>query len=78
MSFSRRRSQASREIEAQTEIQDETLLAQLGYKQELKRDWSLLHNFGVSFSIIVSIHRYPMLHLKLCLAESILHTCNWG
>jgi hypothetical protein len=25
----------------------------LGYKQELKRDWSMLHNFGVSFSIIV-------------------------
>ena len=22
------------------------------YRQELKRDWSLLHNFGVSFSII--------------------------
>ena len=35
-------------------IQDEDRLAQLGYKQELKRDWSLLHNFGVSFSIIVS------------------------
>lgn len=24
----------------------------LSYKQELKRDWSLIHNFGVSFSII--------------------------
>lgn len=34
--------------------QDEDRLAQLGYKQELKRNWSLLHNFGVSFSIIVS------------------------
>ena len=34
--------------------QDEDRLAQLGYKQELRRDWSLLHNFGVSFSIIVS------------------------
>ena len=32
---------------------DETRLAELGYKQELKRDWSLMHNFGVSFSIIV-------------------------
>ena len=31
---------------------DEDRLAQLGYKQELKRNWSLLHNFGVSFSII--------------------------
>ena len=33
---------------------DEDRLAQLGYKQELRRDWSMLHNFGVSFSIIVS------------------------
>ena len=32
---------------------DEQTLADLGYKQELKRDWSLMHNFGVSFSIIV-------------------------
>jgi hypothetical protein len=32
---------------------DEHRLAELGYKQELKRDWSLLHNFGISFSIIV-------------------------
>ena len=34
-------------------IKDEDRLAELGYKQELKRNWSLLHNFGVSFSIIV-------------------------
>lgn len=33
--------------------QDENRLAELGYKQELTRNWSLLHNFGVSFSIIV-------------------------
>ena len=31
---------------------DEDRLAELGYKQELRRDWSLLHNFGISFSII--------------------------
>lgn len=31
---------------------DEGRLRELGYKQELKRDWSLIHNFGVSFSII--------------------------
>ncbi|KAL8366506.1 hypothetical protein RB595_005006 [Gaeumannomyces hyphopodioides] len=31
---------------------DENRLAQFGYKQELKRDWGLTHNFGVSFSII--------------------------
>ena len=34
---------------------DEDRLAELGYKQELTRNWSLLHNFGVSFSIIVRI-----------------------
>lgn len=32
---------------------DETRLAQFGYKQELRRDWGLAHNFGVSFAIIV-------------------------
>jgi hypothetical protein len=36
------------------EVEDEHRLAELGYKQELKRDWSVMHNFGVSFSIIVS------------------------
>lgn len=29
-------------------------LEDFGYKQELRRDWGLLHNFGISFSIIVS------------------------
>jgi hypothetical protein len=38
--------------------QDEDRLAQFGYKQELKRDWGLTHNFGVSFSIIVG---FPIL-----------------
>ncbi|MCJ1480515.1 hypothetical protein MMC06_000670 [Schaereria dolodes] len=33
---------------------DEDRLAELGYKQELRRDWGLMHNFGISFSIIVS------------------------
>lgn len=31
---------------------DEDRLAQFGYEQELRRDWGLAHNFGVSFSII--------------------------
>ncbi|KZT01961.1 amino acid transporter [Laetiporus sulphureus 93-53] len=31
---------------------DEAELARMGYKQELKREWGLLQNFGVSFSII--------------------------
>lgn len=34
---------------------DEGRLNELGYKQELQREWTLLHNFGVSFSIIVCI-----------------------
>lgn len=33
--------------------QDEEVLAEFGYKQELRRDWGLMHNFGISFSIIV-------------------------
>ncbi|KAI1196948.1 amino acid/polyamine transporter I [Nemania serpens] len=50
---------AELEIERQTSsssnnvtAHDEDRLAQFGYKQELKRDWGLAHNFGVSFSII--------------------------
>ncbi|KAF1815411.1 amino acid transporter [Eremomyces bilateralis CBS 781.70] len=35
-----------------TDAADENRLADWGYKQELKRDWSVLQNFGVSFSII--------------------------
>ena len=38
--------------EVNFKIQDEGRLAELGYTQELRREWSLLHNFGVSFSII--------------------------
>ena len=37
-------------------IQDEGRLAELGYTQELRREWSFLHNFGASFSIIVCLH----------------------
>ncbi|KAI3326365.1 amino acid transporter [Xylariaceae sp. AK1471] len=47
---------ADLEMERPTSItiaaEDEDRLAQFGYKQELKRDWGLAHNFGVSFSII--------------------------
>ncbi len=45
-------------------VQDEDRLAQLGYKQELRRDWSMLQNFGVSFSIIVS-NKYVSLNLAI-------------
>ena len=41
------------ERRASVQAQDENRLAELGYKQELNRDWSVMHNFGVSFSIIV-------------------------
>lgn len=40
--------------EVNFKVQDEGRLAELGYTQELRREWSLLHNFGASFSIIVS------------------------
>lgn len=39
-------------IHAEPAGKDEATLADLGYEQELNRDWSVLHNFGVSFSII--------------------------
>ena len=50
---------------------DEHLLAELGYKQELKRDWSVLHNFGVSFSII-SVYAF----LSLCFAQLLMLLFN--
>ena len=46
--------ESRRASNADIEAMDEEELAHFGYKQELKRDWGLLHNFGVSFSIIVS------------------------
>lgn len=38
---------------SRVEEKDEEVLAEFGYKQELRRDWGLTHNFGISFSIIV-------------------------
>ncbi|KAI6008810.1 amino acid/polyamine transporter I [Pisolithus orientalis] len=40
---------------------DEAELARMGYKQELRRELSLLQNFGVSFSIISIITGIPSL-----------------
>lgn len=60
------RRKSANEIEAG----DESKLAELGYAQELKRDWSVLHNFGVSFSIIsvitgiTTLFRFVRLFLK--------------
>jgi hypothetical protein len=53
----RRVSKASRASNA-VEQADEGILAEFGYKQELRRDWSLMHNFGISFSIIVRNPRF--------------------
>lgn len=39
-------------MNATDNIKDEGRLAELGYRQQLQRDWSFWHNFGVSFSII--------------------------
>jgi hypothetical protein len=63
-----------RASEADIEQMDEEELAHFGYKQELLRDWGLLHNFGISFSIIVSptsLSNKPLLtsyHSRLSLA----------
>ncbi|OCK80863.1 APA family basic amino acid/polyamine antiporter [Lepidopterella palustris CBS 459.81] len=51
MSITRRRSSVAEDPEAILH-HDEDKLANMGYKQELNRSWSMLHNFGVSFSII--------------------------
>ena len=56
----RRASRASKQEE-----QDEGVLAEFGYKQELKREWGLLHNFGISFSIIVGFS-FPLPSEQLC------------
>ena len=50
-----RRRSSVHEDDTQVLHHDEGKLAELGYKQELNRSWSMLHNFGVSFSIIVSV-----------------------
>ncbi|KAI0262674.1 APC amino acid permease [Russula aff. rugulosa BPL654] len=42
---------------------DETELARMGYKQELKRDLTLIQNFGVSFSIISILTGIPPMFL---------------
>ncbi|KZV82405.1 amino acid transporter, partial [Exidia glandulosa HHB12029] len=51
----------------------------MGYKQELKRDWSLLQNFGVSFSIISVITGIPSLFLfGLCARQGGPVLMVWG
>lgn len=55
---------------------DEDRLAELGYSQELRRDWSMLHNFGVSFSIIVRNAYLSPGFLKLYHQEIALHSAQ--
>lgn len=47
---------------------DEQELAHFGYRQELRRDWGLMHNFGISFSIIVR----PLCYVEYALYKSRL------
>ena len=53
-------------VDLNFKIHDEGRLAELGYTQELGREWSLLHNFGASFSIIVSQHHTSDTPKHLC------------
>ena len=50
----RRASRASRGSNPQDDADAEEL-GHFGYEQELRRDWGLMHNFGISFSIIVRL-----------------------
>ncbi len=50
--LSGRRSSARQGSVQEVQTADEQILGDFGYDQELQREWSALHNFGVSFSII--------------------------
>ncbi|KAI0684330.1 amino acid transporter [Earliella scabrosa] len=59
-------------------VDDERELARMGYKQELKRELTLLQNFGVSFSIISVITGIPSLFLYgLNTGGPALMTWSW-
>jgi lipoprotein signal peptidase len=69
-----------RKSAGEIEAGDESKLAELGYAQELKRDWSVLHNFGVSFSIIsvitgiTTLFRYaPSMHPGVTKSTTTFH-----
>ena len=51
-SLEARRMSAGAIGDSTTRGDDEARLKELGYNQELERSWGLMHNFGVSFSII--------------------------
>lgn len=57
---------------------DEAVLAEIGYQQELKRDWNLLQNFGVSFSIISVITGITTLFpTGLSVGGPVIMTWGW-
>lgn len=60
-------------------IKDEGRLAELGYTQELRREWSWLHNFGASFSIIVRNVYYISIFrdLRLTWVGTMTERCDW-
>lgn len=66
---------------SRVEEKDEEVLAEFGYKQELRRDWGLTHNFGISFSIIVSSSSPAQAFLDLAnysrsLLSPVLRLCS--
>ena len=54
---------------------DEEILAEFGYKQELRRDWGLMHNFGISFSIIVCSTPHCFHYLEVYLVGEAWRKC---
>uniref|UniRef100_A0A060TFK1 ARAD1D15884p n=1 Tax=Blastobotrys adeninivorans TaxID=409370 RepID=A0A060TFK1_BLAAD len=59
-------------------ISDAELLEQLGYEQELRREWSVLHNFGASFSIISVITGTTTLFgYGLTTGGPAIMSCGW-
>lgn len=70
----------SSEVGGVSKIQDEGRLAELGYTQELQRDWGFWHNAGASFSIIVSYTALFITHSRRNavemggMLEDVVHT----
>ena len=58
-------------------FRDEGRLAELGYTQELQREWSWLHNFGASFSIIVSESLHTARCTRLTINVLMIERSNW-
>ena len=57
-------------VSSEAETRDEVRLAELGYKQELKRDWGLAQNFGVSQAYQHSAIRNVRTHPKVVIDQA--------